>query len=149
MILDERTEFADDTALSTAGVGRARIGDEIDIGTDTMNHWPEIYFVIQVTQSLTSGGAATVSFEVVSDAQVPITTNGTETIHYATPAIPVAQLTAGRSFALRLPNGNYERFLGLNQNVATAALTAGRINAFLTDDVAQWRAFADTGNPWI
>jgi hypothetical protein len=32
MILDERSELADETALSTAGTGRALIGDVYDLG---------------------------------------------------------------------------------------------------------------------
>ncbi len=37
----------------------------------------------------------------------------------------------------------YERFLGLLQTTGVAAVTAGKVNAFLTHDVAKWKAYAD------
>jgi hypothetical protein len=146
MILDERNEFADATALSTAATGRALVGDVIDLGTtsrDVGNGEP-LYMVVQVDTAATSGGSATVSFELASDAQAAIATDGTATVHFATSAIAVASLTAGTTVAaVALPNGTYERYLGVLQNVGTAALTAGKVNAFLTHDVAKWTAYAD------
>ncbi|MCG9104142.1 hypothetical protein LH462_10480, partial [Laribacter hongkongensis] len=35
----------------------------------------------------------------------------------------------------------YERFVGVQQVTGTAAVTAGKINAFLTPDVARWKAY--------
>lgn len=61
-----------------------------------------------------------------------------------TAAIPKASLVAGYLVAaVALPIGSYERYLGIIQNVGTAALTAGKINAFLTTDVAKWVATDD------
>jgi hypothetical protein len=45
--------------------------------------------------------------------------------------------------AVKLPSGSYERYLGLWETVATANVTAGKINAFLTSDPALYRAYAD------
>lgn len=146
MILDERNEFADATALSTSGTGRALVGDVIDLGTVSrdIGNGEDLYLVVQVDTAVTSGGAATVSFELASDAQAAIATDGTATVHYASAAIAVATLVAGyTAVAVRLPNGTYERYLGILQNVGTAALTAGKINAFLTKDIAKWTAYAN------
>lgn len=149
MILDERTELADATALSTAGTGRALVGDVIDtsVAREVGNSAP-LYLVIQVTTAVTSGGSATVSFEVVSDAAAAIATNGTATQHGKTWDVPVATLVAGYTLVMQLPPESpaYERYLGLLQNVGTAALTAGAINAFLTFDVSRWKAYADAVN---
>jgi hypothetical protein len=65
-------------------------------------------------------------------------------VHYSTAAIPVASLVAGYLVcAVKLPSGSYERYLGLWETVATANVTAGKINAFLTSDPALYRAYAD------
>lgn len=145
-ILDERTEFADATALSTAGTGRALVGDVIDssVARNVANGRP-LYLVIQVTTAVTSAGAATVSFEFVSDAQAAIAVDGTASMHFASAAIPKATLVAGYKavvIALPLEGVAYERYLGVIANVGTAALTAGAINAFLTTDPNRWKAIA-------
>lgn len=146
MILDERNEFADATALDTGGTGRVLVGDVIDLGatsSDIGNGQP-LYAVIQVDTAVTSGGSATVSFEIASDAQAAIAVDGTATVHAVTAAIPKASLVAGYLVAaVALPIGSYERYLGIIQNVGTAALTAGKINAFLTTDVSKWVATPD------
>lgn len=142
MILDERNEFADATALSTAATGRALVGDVIDLGASPSDVVDGMYLVIQVDTDVTSAGAATVSFELASDAQAAIATDGSATVHYASAAIPKATLVAGAKVAVvELPQGTYERYLGILQNVGTAAVTAGKVNAFLTKDPANWKAY--------
>lgn len=144
MILDERNEFADATALSTAATGRALVGDVIDLGaasSDIGNGQP-LYLVVQVETAVTSGGSATVSFELTSDSTADLATS--PTVHFATAAIAKATLVAGYVAAVvALPIASYERYLGITQNVGTAALTAGKINAFLTTDVSKWVATPD------
>lgn len=146
MILDERNEFADATALSTAATGRALVGDVIDLGgtADDIGNGGPVYLVIQIDTAVTSAGSATVSFELASDASASIATDGSATVHFATAAIPKATLVAGyMAAAVVLPMGTYERYLGILANVGTAALTAGKVNAFLTDDVSKWVATPD------
>ena len=149
MILDERNEFADATALGTSGTGRQLVGDVIDLGgvSQDIGNGEPLYLVVQVDTAVTSDGSATVSFELASDAQAAIATNGTATVHVVTPAIAKTALTAGVIVAaLALPMGTYERYLGIIANVGAAAVTAGKINAFLTKDVAKWVATADAVN---
>jgi len=43
----------------------------------------------------------------------------------------------------KLPRGTYERYLGIWCTVATAALTAGKVNAFLTCDPPSWTPLPD------
>lgn len=136
MLIDERNEFADATALDTGGTGLALVGDVIDLGAtpgDLGNGQP-MYLVIQVDTAVTSAGAATVEFQLVSDAQAAIAVDGSASVHAKTAAIAKATLVAGYQLVIPLPLGNpaYERYLGILQNVGTAALTAGKINAFLT-----------------
>jgi hypothetical protein len=40
-------------------------------------------------------------------------------------------------------NVPYERYLGVVQTTGTAAITAGKINAFLTKDIAKFTAYPD------
>lgn len=151
MILDELLEFSDAGALAT-GTGRSLHGDVIDLGATPQDFGvgEPLYLVIQVTTAVTSAGAATVSFELVSDAAAGIATDGTATEHLVTEAIGKATLVAGYQRAWVIPPGtadnNYERYLGVISNVGTAALTAGAINAFITKDAALWKSYPDAAN---
>ena len=146
MIMDERLEFCDATALSTAGTGLALVGDVIDLGDDGLDigNGEPLYLCVQVDTTVTSAGAATVSFVLASDAQAAIAADGSATVHYQTAAIGKATLVAGYTAAMvALPLGTYERYVGILQNVGVAALTAGKINAFLTKDPNGWKAYPD------
>lgn len=152
MIIDDLLEFADATTITTA-TGRALLGDVIDLGAppsgtvyrDIGNGDP-LYLVIQIDTAVTSAGAATVQFELVSDAQAAIAVDGTASIHFVTAAIAKATLVAGYYVAvIALPREGvaYERYLGVISNPATAALTAGKANAFLTRTPPSWKAYTD------
>ena len=143
MILDERTEFLDATALNTGAAGTYLIGDVIDLGVANASQpyggegdSDAAWLVIGVDTAVTSAGAATVQFALASDAQAAIATDGTATQHFLSAAIPKATLVAGyQAVAIRLPRGSYERYLGILQVTGVAALTAGKVNAFLTRNV--------------
>lgn len=146
MILDERMEIVDDVAIATP-IGRALMGDVIDLTkARNIGVGNELHCVIQITQAVTSVGAATVDFELVSDAQAAIAVDGSASKHASTGPIAKDALTVGKTFILPLPpEGSvpYERFLGVISNPAVAALTAGKANVFFTADVKQWKAAAD------
>lgn len=147
MILDELTEFLDADALNTGAAGSYLIGDVIDTGGDGLNDVDDLYLVITVDTAVTSAGAATVTLALCSDAQAAIAVDGSQTTHYTTVAIPKATLVAGYIVArVELPKGVYERYLGIVQTTGTAALTAGKINAFLTNNPRTYKAFADASN---
>jgi hypothetical protein len=151
MIMDELLEFADATALSTSGTGLAAVGAVIDLGAvpQDLGNGKGMYLVIQVTTAVTSAGSATVSFQLVSDGTSTLAADASETLHYASAAIPKATLVAGYELVIPVPlEGDklYERYLGIQQNVGTAALTAGAINAFLTFDPKGWKSVPDAVN---
>lgn len=149
MIIDDRLEFADAAALSTAATGLALVGDVIDLGAaDQIGTGEQLYLVIQVDTAVTSGGSATVEFQLASDSTASIATDGSATVHFKSGAIAKATLVAGYTVAVvEVPMyPAAERYMGILQNVATAALTAGKINAFLTPDAAGWKAYADAVN---
>lgn len=155
MILDDRLEFADATALNTGAAGTYNIGDVIDTHGPTIGHNAgqnitrdlgvdgEQYLVVRVATAATSGGAATLQVRLVSDdTAAPSTT--TATVHATSAAIAVASLTAGATVLVtRLPSGSYERYVGIQQITGTAAFTGGALDAFLTSDPSNWRATAD------
>lgn len=145
MILDKRTEFCDATALNTGAAGTYLIGDQIDLGTARdVGIGEQLYLVITVDTPPTSGGAATAQFTLASDDTASIATNGTASVHFQTKAFTIAEMTAGAvlaAVALPIEGVAYERFLGILQTTGTAAFTGGKINAFLTPDVAKWKSY--------
>lgn len=152
MILDELLEFADATSV-TASAGTALIGDVIDLqeARDIGNGEP-IYLVIQCATSIITGGAAgTVKFQLVSDAQAAIATNGSATVHFDTGTFvtdgdDANELDAGATIAavaLPMEGSAYEQYLGILCVTGGTTTTAGAINAFLTKDVAKWKAYPD------
>lgn len=153
MILDSRNEFCDAVALNTGAAGSYLLGNQIDQGTAPtpgpgIGHGDSLYLVIAVDTGITAGSAGTVSFSLVSDDSAAIATNGTATVHFTTAAFVTGTgtgtttLKAGTVLAVvELPRAfNYERYLGILQTTGTAAITAGKINAFLTKDPAGWAA---------
>ena len=141
MILDERNEFCDATS-GAINIGNAIIGDVIDLGgtTQDIGNGEPLYLVIQVATAFV-GATGTVQLQLASDSTANLATS--KTVHLETGAMPVADLVAGYTKAYALPNGTYERYLGLWETVGTANISAGAINAFLTHDVAKWIATAD------
>lgn len=150
MITDRLNTFALATALNTGAAGTYLVGDVIDLGTARdIGQGNPIYLVVQVDTTATSGGAATLQIKLASDAQAAIATDGSATEHVVSPTIAVASLTAGkRILVVAIPyEGNvYERYLGILQVTGTAAFTAGKIDAFLTQTPSAWKAMADAQN---
>lgn len=144
MILDERNEFADAAAIALNTTNAiAPNTDVIDLGAtptlrDLGNGEP-IYLVIQVDTAF--GGAGNVTFDLVSDSADDLATS--KTTHWSSGAIAYTTWVAGYTKVVALPTeATYERYLGLWETTS-GNLTSGKINAFLTRDVAKWAAYAD------
>jgi hypothetical protein len=146
MILDERTEFCDVTALNTGAAGTYVIGDQVDLGVARdLGGDQAATLRISVATTATSGGAATGAFQLVSADNAALTTN--PVVHFQSDAIPVASLVAGTVVAdVQVPRANYKRYIGIRQVTGTAAFTAGAIDANLAFDTSGWRAYADAVN---
>jgi len=154
MILDSRVEFADAVSVAAAA-GTALIGNVIDLGAThrDIGAGKSVYLIITTdTEIITAGAAGTLKFQLVSDAQAAIATDGTATIHIDTgtfvtddAAANDSQLNAGGIIAcIALPSEGkvYERYLGILAVTGTTTTTAGKINAFLTEDPTGWAAYA-------
>lgn len=158
MIMDELLEFADDVDVSAAA-GTALVGDVIDLGVarDIGNGEP-VYLVIKTgaTEIITGGVAGTIKFQLASDAQAAIATDGSATVHFDTGTFVTDDeaanddaMNAGGSIAfvaLPLEGNAYERYLGILVITATTTTTEGTINAFLTKDPSAWQSYADASN---
>jgi len=150
MILDTYGTFCNGTALNTGGAGNYIVGDVIDLqALRDIGQSADLDLMVQIATTVASAGAATVQFSLVSDSTPTIATDGTATVHVASGAIGKATLVAGyaaMTLDLPLEDPAYERYLGIMQTTGTAALTAGAVNAFLVDEPAKWKAYADGQN---
>lgn len=153
-ILDSRNEFADAVSVAAAA-GTALIGSQIDlesIGLDVGESAPNLWLVITTdTEIITGGAAGTIKFQLVSDAQAAIAVDGSATVHWDSGTIVTDDAAAndnrlnvgGVIAKLKLPAGNYERYLGILAITATTTTTAGKINAFLANDFTVSKFYAD------
>ena len=157
MIMDSRLEFADAESVANAA-GTDLIGDVIDmtVARDIGNGHPLYLIITTDTEVITGGTAGTIKFQLVSDAQAAVATDGSATVHFDSGTFVTDdtlliddQLRAGGVIAvvaLPLEGQTYERFLGFLAIVATTTTTEGNINAFLTLDPHGWVAYADATN---
>lgn len=147
MILDEKLEFCDATALNTGAAGTYNIGDIIDLGVARdLGHDSALYLVVTCETGIeVASSTGTVAFQLVSDGTDTISTT-TQSIHLRSGnwATSTTAIKAGTVlFAAQLPIEGvpYERYLALQQITGTTAISAGKVNAFLTTDVAKWVAY--------
>lgn len=148
MILDERLEFCDATALNTTGTSSYLIGDVVDIGATPgdIGVGQPLYFVVQVATTATSGGSATGTFSLCTDGALSTGSLAGANVLVSSKAWTVATMTEGTVLlAVQVPaqGTTFERYLQVQQTTGAAAFTAGAINAFLTTDPSFWRAYAD------
>lgn len=154
MIIDSRLEFCDNAALTLEAFATTPLplGSLIDLTSNlaignALKEYPgnsdKVYLCIRVTKAVTSLGAATVKFALVSDAQDPVVA-ATATKHWESADLGKATLVAGyQVVCIQLPRGTYERYLGLIQTVGTADLTDGKVDAYITMDPPSWLALPD------
>lgn len=153
MILDERLEFAD--AVSVAGsAGTALIGDVIDTqeSTGDMSTSENLYLVVRASAAIvTASSTGTFKVALASDAQAAIATDGSATVAFESRSfatgVGAAGIKAGTLLAvIEVPMMTHERYMGILATIGTTAVSAGSIDAFLTTDVARWKAYADGQN---
>lgn len=154
MILDSLNEFADAVSVAAAA-GTALIGSQIDMTVARdLGQGERLYLVITIdTAIITAGAAGTVRFILVSDASAAIATDGTATEHwkshdYVTDDAALNELNIGDRIIVPFPSGEpeYERFLGILCETTTTTTTAGKINAFLTNNPGRVKTYADATN---
>lgn len=148
MWMDKRTEFADAIAVGTA-TGTAIIGDVIDLEDQRdIGSSANVWLVVQLQTAMVSAGAATLQLKLVSDAQAALATDGSATEHIVSSVMAYDSVAAGdvllqAILPLERSGKPYERYLGIIGTIGTAALTAGKINAFLTLQPPVQKAYPD------
>lgn len=148
MYVDSQTLFSDAQAVTSTAIST----NVLDLNAASNSNVPllqdigngeDIYLVVTTQTTATdSGSDATLTVTLESDSTANLATSAT--VHISTGALAFAAFaTAGTTiFAGRLPNGNYERYLGVRYTVASGPLTAGAFNAFLTKDVNRNLSYA-------
>lgn len=147
MYVDKQAEFSDSQAVTATAIS-ANVMDLIsnssgknalrDIGTGQ-----DVYLVVQTAVAATdSGSDATLAVTLESDSTENLATSAT--VHFSTGTLAFAAFSPAGTVlaAVKLPAGNYERYLGVRYTVGAGPLTAGAFDAFLTTDVNAWRAYA-------
>lgn len=143
MILDAYAEFADAQAVTSTAISNV-----MDLGSDNtlrdIGAGEDVWLVVLTQTTATdSGSDATLTVSLESDSTADLATSAT--VHHTTGALAFAAFaTAGTVLvAIRLPIGEYERYLGVRFTVASGPLTAGKFDAFLTKDYAKYRTYAN------
>lgn len=146
MYIDTNLEFSDSQAVTStaisedvydvlsiaAGAGSVGINGGttlVDLGQSA-----DLYLVVNTAVACTDTSSdATLTITLESDDNVSLST---PTVHFSTGALAFASFaTAGtRLVTIRLPHGQYQRYIGLRYTVAAGPLTAGAFDAFLTTD---------------
>lgn len=161
MLICERSEFADAASVVASASTTTLIGDTVDLDSPEVSpntvldmEGSDLYLVIQTdTEIITAGTAGAIQFFLVSDELATLGGGVVAncTTHLASASLVTddaaansAQLNAGGViYCGKLPTGRYEKYLGILCTVTTTDVTAGKINAFLTNDPALWRPYAD------
>ncbi len=130
MFRDNELIFSEAQAITSTGdTAATKSIDAVKGGDATYN---ELFLQMQVAETVTSAGSATVQARFETSDASDFT--GAVTL-FQTGVIPKATLVAGYVLAkTRLPLG-MKRYSRVVYNVGTAALTAGKFTAFLTPGV--------------
>ena len=90
-------------------------------------------FYVQVDETFTSGGAATLTVELIMSANSDLSSY---TVLHTTPALAMATLVAGYQIRIAVPYvGLTSRYLGVRYTIGTATTTAGTCTAGIAKDV--------------
>lgn len=135
MFLSKQDEFSDGQVVTSSAISTNVIDltlGQSGLTTIDIGNGEDIFLVIMVDTTVTQTGSGTVTFTLESDSTANLATSAT--VHWTSGAIPKATLVAEyRVVAMRLPLGDYERYLGVRYTVSETLLT-GAFSAFLTKD---------------
>ena len=130
MIIDYENELS--SAQAVTSTGDTASTHHYDQGAAGDAYGEELYLNVQVNETVTSAGAATLRVRLETDDNSGFSS---ATVLYETAALPKADLVAGAQVSqVRLPKGA-ERYLRVVYEVGTAALTAGKFDAVLVRNI--------------
>lgn len=142
MYLDRRIEFRNGSVVMNVGNQLMPSSDVIDLTAITGNRnigaGEDLVLVIAVTTSFV-GASATVQFDLATGTNDTLSAG--RVVHLSTGPLTVASLTAGRILTYKLPDADYQRYMGIWQTVATANLTAGAVVAGIATITPAFKAY--------
>lgn len=137
MLLDKQNMFSENqdlsqdagSYLSTNTIDRGATGSTAFHGSpvNDIGRTRGLELMCQITETFTSGGAATLQVQLVSADNAALDSN--LTVLSETPAYALAALTAGKQFPISFGPGITQRYLGLRYVIGTATTTAGTVSA--------------------
>lgn len=142
MLLDKQNMFSDAQDLAQAA-GNYLSTNTIDLGatgatatqgspSSDIGRARGIDVLAQITETFTSGGAATLQVQLVSADNAALSSN--LTVLSETPAYALAALTAGKQFPLRFAPPVTQRYIGARFVIGAATTTAGKCSVGLVLD---------------
>ena len=146
MLLDSQLMFSDAQAVTSTTISTNVYDTNTNNSPNTVKDLgagEPLYLIVQTQTTCTDVGSdATLTVSLESDSTADLATS--PTVHFSTGALAFASFaTAGtRLCAVRLPDGAYERYLGVRYTVSNGPLTAGKFNAFLVKDVQSLTNYA-------
>lgn len=157
MFVDSENQFSTGGSAGQTinfGAGTTALGNVIDSGplggqnTPSQNAGRDFgmgypaWLVLLFVTAPTSGGAATIDLQLVSSASPALTSpNVMADLTGGALAYNGGKFATGLRYAIAMPRAGvggttgWLRYIGINFIVATAALTGGTVNAFLTRDL--------------
>lgn len=130
-MLDQNTKYATAQAVTTVGdTASTNVYDAGNAASSDIGLADELWLSVGVNTAATSGGSATLT---------PVLQHSDDNASFSDalvgPTVAVADLTAGKTlWQTKLPTG-LKRYTRVGWRVATAALTAGKFDAYLSLDV--------------
>ncbi len=134
MILDKLTQVSTAQAITATALST----DSIPTNGRDMGMGEELFFFVNIDTTFTAAGAATMIIQVVTSASANL---ASPTIIGLTPSMPLASLVAGAQFAIPIPRGSVQAYLGLQYAVTTGPMTAGAVTAGIAHDVQSNRNY--------
>lgn len=144
MLIDSLMSPARKLAFNLGAAGNYDFGPAIDLDVARNNGvFPaqsvEPGFLLTITTTATSGGAATANFQLLTDDNAAM----------SSPVVigefgvkPLAELAVGKQHFLRLPDTNlFERYIRFRQVTGVAAFTAGAASLEFLANRRNWRAY--------
>ena len=136
MYIDSDLEFADGLTFAAATTGSVAAHDctsDINLAAADRLEGEPLYLVILVTTTCTSGGAATITFDLETDADGAYSA-GAKNL-WSSPAIPVATMAEDYRIVVPINMVDAYQYLNLEYTIAEATFTGGVIDAYITKDV--------------
>ena len=126
MILDKLATFVHNAAINTMAAGSTVVGSIWDTtkNKDLANVSGRVE--IRITQDATSGGAATLAYELLTSNAADMSS---PTVLWSSGPVPLASLKAGNLHSsFSFPAQGQLRYLAMRQVTGTAAFTGGKVD---------------------